>query len=378
MVYLEVMLQQLRELLRFRNNSIVTSESADSDVIFTLKNRPLRGFWQKLIDEKLLKGETLTVVAPMADVTDIAFRTMIARYSKPQGPDVMWTEFVSADGLCSPGREVLKRDLEFTDIERPIVAQLFTSTPENMRKAAALCKELGFDGIDINMGCPDKSIEKQGAGAAHIKDWRRAQEVIRAAQEGADGIPVSVKTRIGYNKIEFMEWLPKILECNIPALTVHLRTRKEMSLVDAHWDLMPEVVKLVRVITGEVKDGGTIILGNGDVKSVTQGKKLAQETGCDGVMVGRGMFGTPWFFDEETFNKGKSVEERLRICIEHTKLYEEKLGDIKSFAIMKKHFKAYVNGFDGAKEFRVELMECTNAREVEEKVNAFLVKQVLQ
>lgn len=322
------------------------------------------------------------MVAPMADVTDIAFRTMISRYSKPSGPDVMWTEFVSADGLNSPGREVLKRDLEFTDIERPIVAQLFTSTPENMRKAAALCRELGFDGIDINMGCPDKSIEKQGAGAAHIKDWRRAQEVIRAAQEGAHGLPVSVKTRIGYNKIEFMEWLPKILECNIPALTVHLRTRKEMSLVDAHWDLMPEVVKLVREMTGELKDGGTIILGNGDVKSVTQGKALAKETGCDGVMVGRGIFGTPYFFDADladrmqtTQTDSETIAKKLGIMVEHTKLYEEKLGDIKSFAIMKKHFKAYVNGFDGAKEFRVELMECENAEEVESKVSEFLVRK---
>ncbi len=333
---------------------------------------PVRGFWQDIIDQKLSHGETITVVAPMADVTDIAFRTLISKYSKPHGPDVMWTEFVSADGLNSPGREVLKRDLEFTDIERPIVAQLFTSTPENMRKAAALCKELGFDGIDINMGCPDKSIEKQGAGAAHIKDWRRAQEVIRAAQEGAGGLPVSVKTRIGYNKVELEEWLPKILECNIPALTVHLRTRKEMSLVDAHWDMMPEIVELVREITGEVQDGGTIILGNGDVKSVTQGKQLAHETGCDGVMVGRGIFGTPWFFNEEVHNAGKSVKERLEICVEHTKLYEEKLGDIKSFAIMKKHFKAYVNGFDGAKELRVELMECSNSADVEERITHFL------
>jgi nifR3 family TIM-barrel protein len=325
---------------------------------------PVRGFWQKLIDEKLSKGQTLSVVAPMADVTDIAFRTMISKYSKPYGPDVMWTEFVSADGLNSPGREILKRDLDFTDIERPIVAQLFTSTPENMRKACALCRELGFDGIDINMGCPDKSIEKQGAGAAHIKDWRRAQEVIRAAQEGAVDIPVSVKTRMGYNTMEFMEWLPKILECNIPALTIHLRTRKEMSLVDAHWDMMGDVVKLVRNMTGEVKNGGTIILGNGDIKSVTQGKILAKETGCDGVMIGRVIFGTPWFFNEEEFNHEKSIEERLKICMEHTNLYEEKLGDIKSFAIMKKHYKAYVNGFDGAKELRVKLMECSNSQEV--------------
>lgn len=338
------------------------------------KMHPVRGFWADLAEKKITKGEPIAVVAPMADVTDIAFRTMIAKYSKPQGLDVMWTEFVSADGLNSPGREVLKRDLEFTEIERPIVAQLFTSTPENMRKAAELCRELGFDGIDINMGCPDKSIEKQGAGAAHMKNWKRAQEVIRAAQEGAQDIPVSVKTRIGYNKVEFMEWLPKILECGVPALTVHLRTRKEMSLVPAHWELMEDVAKLVREITGEVKDGGTILIGNGDVKSVTQGKLLAKATKCDGVMVGRGLFGTPWFFDEEEFNNGKSVEERLKICVEHTKLYEEKLGDIKSFAIMKKHYKAYVNGFDGAKELRMELMNCSNAQEVESVVVNWLEK----
>jgi nifR3 family TIM-barrel protein len=353
---------------------LLTRLKIGSNKLERIHQKPLRGFWQKLIDEKLLRGETLTVVAPMADVTDVAFRTLIAKYSKPAGPDAMWTEFVSADGLCSPGREILKRDLEFTGIERPIVAQLFTSTPENMKKAAALCRELGFDGIDINMGCPDKSIEKQGAGAAHIQDWRQAQRVIRAAQEGAEHLPVSVKTRLGYNKVEFMEWLPRLLECNIPTLTVHLRTRKEMSLVDAHWELMPEIVKLVRDMTGPVSEGGTIIIGNGDIKSVSEGKKIAQETGADGVMVGRGMFGTPWFFDEEEFNRGKSLEERLKICIEHTKLYEEKLGDIKSFAIMKKHYKAYVHGFDGAKELRMELMDCKNSSEVETKILHFLAK----
>ena len=123
--------------------------------------KPLRGFWQHLVDTKVSKGETLTVLAPMADVTDVAFRSMIATYSKPHGPDVMWTEFVSADGLCSPGREVLKRDLEFSDAERPVVAQLFSSNPETVRKAAALCRELGFDGIDLNMGCPDNCIDKE-------------------------------------------------------------------------------------------------------------------------------------------------------------------------------------------------------------------------
>jgi tRNA-dihydrouridine synthase len=141
--------------------------------------------------------------------------------------------------------------------------------------------------------------------------------------------------------------------------------------VDAHWELMGDVVKLVRDITGPLEEGGTIILGNGDIKSVTEGKEKAKASGADGAMVGRGIFGTPWFFDEEEFNKGKSTEERLNICVEHTKLYEEKLGDIKSFAIMKKHFKAYVNGFDGAKELRMELMECNNSQEIGQKVKIF-------
>ena len=336
----------------------------------------IRGFWQNLIDSKLLKGQKLTVLAPMADVTDTAFREMIAKYSRTGisggGPDVMWTEFVSADGLSSEGRDVLKRDLEFTEAERPIVAQLFTSNPETMFKSARLCYELGFDGIDINMGCPDKSIEKQGAGAKMMTTPKLAQEVIKAAQAGAVDIPVSVKTRIGFNKIEFMDWLPYILETGVPAITVHLRTRKEMSLVPAHWELMPAIVKLVREKTGELKDGGTIILGNGDVSNVLVGRELAENSGCDGVMIGRGMFGTPWLFDEAAFVKGKNLEEKLNICIEHTQLFEKKLGDIKNFSIMKKHYKAYVNGFDGAKELRVELMEAKDSIEVEKTIRKFL------
>lgn len=337
---------------------------------------PVRGFWQKVIDEKLSVGETIAVVAPMADVTDAPFRQMIAKYSrmgKPGGgPDVLWTEFVSATGLCSPGRDILKRDLAFSDNERPIVAQLFTGNPDHMREAAKLCRELGFDGIDINMGCPDKSIEKQGSGAGHIKDWRTAQQVIKAAQEGAGPLPVSVKTRLGYNRVEFMEWLPKLLECNIPVLTVHLRTRKEMSKVDAHWEYMKDIVLLVRQMTGPLEEGGTIILGNGDIKSLEEGEEKAKASGANGVMVGRGIFGTPWFFDKEISKEGKSVEEKLSILIEHAELYETMLGDIKNFAIMKKHFKAYVNGFDGAKELRVELMECNTSKEVRAVIERFL------
>jgi tRNA-dihydrouridine synthase len=153
-----------------------------------------------------------------------------------------------------------------------------------------------------------------------------------------------------------------------------------MSKVEAHWELMPEIVKLVREMTGEVKDGGTILLGNGDVMSVQDGQQKCKETGCDGVIIGRGIFGTPWLFqdtdhaDLEQTMQTKTVEERLKILIEHTKLFEEKLGDIKSFAIMKKHFKAYVHGFDGAKELRMELMNCENSKEIEDKITTWLKK----
>lgn len=307
----------------------------------------------------------------MADVTDCAFRQIIAKYGKP---DVFWTEFVSADGLAHPiAREKLLIDFIYGENERPIVAQIFGSKPENIKTAAALCKELGFDGIDINMGCPDKSIEKQCSGAAMIKNPALAREVIRAAKEGGGGLPVSVKTRIGYNKNEIETWIPELLKEDIAVLTVHLRTRKEMSDVPAHWDLMKRVVEIRDALK---KD--TLILGNGDATDIEDAKKKVADTGCDGVMLGRAIFGNPWLFA----GKVPTVEEKLRVMVEHTKLFEEKLGNNplrqgfggsgKNFAIMKKHYKAYCNGFDGAKELRVKLMETETAAQVEEVVNGFL------
>lgn len=299
----------------------------------------------------------------MADVTDVAFRRIIAKYGKP---DVTWTEFVSADGLMSEGREVLKKDLEFTEGERPIVAQLFSGHPEKMEGAARLCRELGFDGIDINMGCPDKSIEKQGAGAAMIKNPQLAKEIIRAAKRGAggaDGIPVSVKTRVGYNRNEIDTWIPALLEEDIVVLTIHARTRKEMSKVPAHWE---DVRRVVEIRDRMGKD--TLIFGNGDVTDVADARLRVAQTGADGAMIGRGIFGNPWLFAEKT----PTLEEKLLVMVEHTKLFEELLSGIKSFALMKKHYKAYVNGFDGAKELRLELMECENASEVEAIVKKYL------
>lgn len=309
-------------------------------------------------------------LAPMANVTDFAFRSMIAKYGKP---DVMWNEFVSADGLNSPGRDKLLVDLKFSNKERPIVAQLFTGHSEAMRKAAKLCSELGFDGLDINMGCPDRAVERQGGGAANIKDPKNALAVLSAAREGFSG-PVSIKTRIGYNKID-MAWLKLLLEQKLPALTVHLRTRKEMSDVPAHWELMPEIVGLRDEIQKDIPNHErTLIIGNGDVESVEDGAQKARKYGCDGVMIGRGIFGTPWLF-EKTGSHDKSPEERLRIMVEHAKLFEKTFCGkkrTKNFAVMKKHFKAYVSGWDGAKELRVKLMETENSRQVADIVNKYL------
>ena len=355
------------------------------------------GFWERL-------PQPFFCLAPMADVTDPAFRRLIAKYSrhgqKGGGPDVFWTEFVSANGLMSPGRKALERDLEFTEGERPIVAQLFTSTPDNMRKAAALCRELGFDGIDINMGCPDRTIEKQGAGACMIKTPDVAVQIIRAAKEGAGDVPVSVKTRVGYHTEEIETWIPLLLSEGIAALTVHARTRKELSLVPADWSRIKRVVE-IRNSLGV----STRIIGNGDVTNIPDGLEKVKETGCDGIMIGRGVFGNPWVFDHDRniLQKGNwksspltkllpdfiarklrggdkrytvsdvDMREKLLVFVEHCELFERLLGDIKSFSIMKRHFKAYVHGFPGSKELRVTLMEKGNtAQNVKEIIEEFL------
>lgn len=323
-------------------------------------------FWNNL---KQKQQKPIMVLAPMADVTDPAFRRIIAKYGKP---DVMWTEFVSADGLFLGGYEHLIKDLAYTEVERPIVAQFFSSKPEMMEKAARLALELGFDGIDINMGCPDKSIEKQGAGAAHMKNPKLAQEIILAAKRGAGSMPVSVKTRIGYNKNELETWLPAILETNPAVVTIHARTRKEMSLVPAHWEHVKRAVEIRdNFVDSNGNKSQALIFGNGDAHSLEDAEAKAKESGADGVMLGRAIFGNPWRFNRQIKKEEISREEILKVLVEHTKLFEELLPH-KSFAIMKKHFKAYVTGWDGAKELRVKLMETNSATQVESIISEYL------
>ena len=353
-------------------------------------------FWTKL-------PRPFFALAPMADVTDVAFRDVIARASRAGqeqgGPDVFWTEFVSANGLCSAGREALMYDLKFNENHRPIVAQIFSSNPENIQKTTELCRELGFDGIDINMGCPDRTIEKQGCGAKMIETPEIAKLVIRAAKAGAGDLPVSVKTRVGYRKEEIDTWIRTILEEGVDALTVHARTRKDLSKVPANWDYLKRVVKLRDEISPN-----TIIIGNGDVKDIEDGLAKAKESGVDVVMIGRAVLGNPWIFDRKirVARRGKNfgkfwakliprkwqkkilgskaysisevpLKEKLEMLVYHAETFERELGQVKSFSIMKKHFKGYVHGFPGAVELRNKLFEKGNSTsEIREIVADFL------
>ena len=320
-----------------------------------------RGFWGKI-------KKPIFVLAPMANVTDEAFRRLFAKYGKP---DVMWTEFVSVEGLLSVGREKLLPDLWKSRKEKPVVAQIFGGKPEQFEIVARQLAQMGFDGIDINMGCPDRGIEKSGGGAAMMKNPKLAQEVVLATRRGAGDVPVSVKTRLGYSKNEMTEWVKYLLEVEPAVITMHLRTRKEMSLVPARWDQMS---KLVELVAREIPKVGErpLLLGNGDISSMEEARERVKETGADGVMIGRGAFGNPFFFNEKKKMEDLSIKKRLAVMMEHAKLFEKLFKDIKNFDVMKKHFKAYVNGFDGAKELRIKLMEAENAKEAGERVRNFL------
>src|SRR5665213_753433 len=321
----------------------------------------VKDFWNNL-------PRPFFVLAPLEDVTDAAFRRLVAEYGKP---DVMLTEFTSADGLVladERGQKQLRKKLIFSEIERPIVAQLFTSSPERMEQAARLAAELGFDGFDINMGCPDRAVEKSGCGAALIKTPKLARELIQAAKKGFGG-PVSVKTRIGYNKDELETWVPELLAEDLVALTLHARTRKEMSDVPARWDRVARAVEIRDAMKSK-----TLIIGNGDVKDISDAKAKVIETKCDGVMLGRAIFGNPWLFSGREVEP--SPQERMNALLQHITRFDELLGQLSNFAVMKKHFKSYISGWDGAKELRIKLMETSSLEEARTIVKDALVRNV--
>jgi tRNA-dihydrouridine synthase len=310
----------------------------------------MASFWNQL-------KKPFSSLAPMDDVTDTVFRQIVAKCARP---DVFFTEFVNVEGLCSVGREKLLPRLKYVPSEHPIVAQIWGKKPENFRQIASELSDMGFDGVDINMGCPVKDVVRHGSGSALIDNPLLAGEIISAVLEGVQGskrpIAVSVKTRIGFRTVKTEEWIGFLLGFGLDALTVHGRTAAEMSKMPAHWD---EIGKAVR-LRDQMK-AKTLIIGNGDVRDYGDGCEKAKTYGVDGFMIGRGIFNDMFAFDPEHRQPDQAF--MMQLMRTHMDLFTQTWGRTKSFIILRKFFKIYVSGFDNASEVRTKLMEVNTAAE---------------
>lgn len=312
-------------------------------------------FWQEI-------PKPFFVLAPMEDVTDLVFRHVVAEAGRP---DVFFTEFTNSESYCHPdGIKSVRGRLTFTEDEQPIVAHIWGDNPDNFRKMSIGMAELGFKGIDINMGCPVPNVAGRGKGSGLILRPDVAAELIEAAKAG--GLPVSVKTRLGYKEIdEWKEWLTHVLKQDIANLSIHLRTRKEMSAVDAHWELIPEI----KALRDEIAPN-TLLTINGDIPDRQVGLELAEKYGIDGVMIGRGIFKNPFAF--EKVPKEHSPEEYLdllKLQLDLQDKYAEELP--RSMSGLHRFFKIYVKGFRGAGELRNQLMNTKSTDEVRSLLNSF-------
>lgn len=312
-------------------------------------------FWNEL-------PKPFFILAPMEAVTDIVFRHAVA---KAASPDVFFTEFVNTNSYCSPkGKHSTRGRLAFSEDEQPMVAQIWGTNPEYFREMAYGLKELGFAGIDLNMGCPAKDVVQNGAGSGLIRTPELATEIIAATKEA--GLPVSVKTRVGYSSLDEMkDWLTNILKQDVVNLTIHLRTRKEMSKVDAHYELIPEIKALRDEIAPQ-----TLLTINGDVRDRQHGLELVEKYGVDGVMIGRGIFHNPFAFEEEP--QEHTQEELLDLLNYQLDLFDkyDKELEPRKFDPLKRYFKIYVRDFPGASELREKLMHTKNTSEVRELISS--------
>lgn len=310
------------------------------------KNRPVTVY------DKLPKP--FFVLAPMDDVTDTVFRQVIADLSPP---DLFVTEFVNADGLQSPGRDKLLGKLRFTQKEHPIIAQLWGKVPENFYKAAREVAHMGFDGIDLNFGCPDKTVVKNGCCIAMVNSRELVGEIIAATKEGAGSLPVSVKTRLGLNTVDY-SWPEFLLQQKLNLLTIHGRTAKQLSKVPADWEAIGRVREL-----RDTLPPATYVVGNGDVLNRKQGEELAAKYRLDGIMIGRGIFQDPFAFAANSPWASFTKAQRIALYRRHVELFAKTWpqGARKAHSL-NKFCKIYINGFDGAKELREKLMR---ARSVE-------------
>lgn len=296
------------------------------------------------------------VLAPMDDVTDCVFRSVVADCAEP---DVYVTEFVNVDGLQSAGRDKLLFKLRLYPNETNVIAQLWGLNPDNFRKTASELADMGFAGVDLNMGCPAKSEVKNGACSALINNRELAIDIIKATQEGAGELPVSVKTRLGFSFID-LTWHELLLQQNLDVLTVHWRTRKEMSKVPAHWEYAADVVKLRDQISPTTK-----IIGNGDTLTKQQGLALAKQYALDGIMIGRGVFQDPYVFADESPWESVSRADKIALYRTHVQRFADTWqNNERKLVTLNKFCKIYINGFDGAKELRERLMNAGSTDEL--------------
>ncbi|MCM2981484.1 tRNA-dihydrouridine synthase [Niallia circulans] len=313
-------------------------------------------FWREL-------PQPFFVLAPMEDVTDVVFRHVVSEAARP---DVFFTEFTNTESYCHPeGTQSVRGRLTFTEDEQPMVAHIWGDKPEYFRQMSIGMAKLGFKGIDINMGCPVPNVAAKGKGSGLILRPEVAAEIVQAAKAG--GLPVSVKTRLGYTEIEeWQDWLTHILEQDIANLSIHLRTRKEMSQVDAHWELIPEIKKLRDRVAPN-----TLLTINGDIPDRQTGLELAEKYGVDGVMIGRGIFKNPFAFEKEPKeHSSKELLDLLRLHLDLHDKYSQEL-ETRSFKALHRFFKIYVKGFRGASELRNQLMSTQSSDDVRAMLDDF-------
>ncbi|WP_145443664.1 tRNA dihydrouridine synthase [Staphylococcus hominis] len=302
------------------------------------------------------------ILAPMEDVTDIVFRHVVSEAARP---DVFFTEFTNTESFCHPeGIHSVRGRLTFNEDEQPMVAHIWGDKPEQFKEMSFGLADMGFKGIDLNMGCPVANVAKKGKGSGLILRPERAAEIIQAAKAG--GLPVSVKTRLGYYNIEeWKEWLRHVFKQDIANLSIHLRTRKEMSKVDAHWELI-EAIKEMR---DEVAPQ-TLLTINGDIPDRQKGMELATKYGIDGVMIGRGIFHNPFAFEKEP--REHTSKELLDLFRLHLELFEKYSNEeTQQFKSLRRFFKIYVRGIRGASELRHQLMSTETVDEARALLDDF-------
>ncbi len=317
----------------------------------------MTNIWQSL-------KKPIICLAPMDGVTDLSFRQLLVGIGKP---DLMFTEFINIKAIYSHDRTSAQQRLDYTDQEKPLIAQIWGITPELFYKATKLIADLGFDGVDLNFGCPDKHVIKNGAGSAMINDHSLATEIIEATKEGAKGkIPVSIKTRIGFKSIDTENWISFLLKFNLDALTIHGRTTKEMFKVPNHWDEVGKAVKLKNKLSPN-----TLIIGNGDIFDLKTAHQLIKKHQLDGIMIGRGVFHDPYIFNPNQTLSDKSPQEKIDLLLKHLSIFHQTWGDTKNFAILKRYFKIYLNNFNQAAKLRDKLMATNSKSEAENTLRKY-------